>query len=152
MFRATYRSSSVAPNCICSLWFIYCPCGDRPLSRLGGNSLELLMMNGMPLETCWVFSCFGIINSITRLHLIGYFYWFIPRCTDPWISSRMRFYVMYVLPDIVTVIFPATNEAGMYFKNIKLAFKQLCAQGYRFRNLVVFVLWFAPNLQIYSTI
>ena len=34
MFRAAYRSSSGAPNCICNLWFIY-PCGDRPLSRLG---------------------------------------------------------------------------------------------------------------------
>ena len=26
MFPAAYRSSSGAPNCICSLWFIY-PCG-----------------------------------------------------------------------------------------------------------------------------
>jgi hypothetical protein len=26
---------------------------------------------------------FGIINSITRLHLVGYFYYFILRCTDP---------------------------------------------------------------------
>ena len=52
----------------------------------------------------------------------------------------MRFYVMYVLRDIVTVILPATDEADMYFKNIKLAFKQLCAEGYGFRNLVVFVL------------
>jgi hypothetical protein len=24
MFRASHRSSSGAPNCICSLWFIYC--------------------------------------------------------------------------------------------------------------------------------
>ena len=30
MFRAAYRSSSRAPNFICSLWFIY-PCGDWPL-------------------------------------------------------------------------------------------------------------------------
>jgi len=61
MFRAAYRSSSRALNCICSLWFIY-PCGDRPLSRLSGifpgckYSLELLMMSGMPLETCWAFN------------------------------------------------------------------------------------------------
>jgi hypothetical protein len=27
MFGAAYRSSSEAPNCIFSLWFIY-PCGD----------------------------------------------------------------------------------------------------------------------------
>jgi hypothetical protein len=25
----------------------------------------------------------GIINSITRLHLVGYFHCFILRCTDP---------------------------------------------------------------------
>jgi len=36
MFRAAYHLSSGAPNSICSLSFIY-PCGDRPLSRLGGN-------------------------------------------------------------------------------------------------------------------
>jgi len=30
MFRAAYRSSSGALNCICNLWFIY-TCGDRPL-------------------------------------------------------------------------------------------------------------------------
>jgi hypothetical protein len=33
MFRAAYRSSSGALNCICSLWFIY-TCDDWPLSRL----------------------------------------------------------------------------------------------------------------------
>ena len=27
----------------------------------------------------------GIINSVTKLHLVGYFYWVILRCTDPWI-------------------------------------------------------------------
>ena len=26
---------------------------------------------------------FGILSSITKLHLVGYFYWFILRCTDP---------------------------------------------------------------------
>jgi len=46
MFRAAHRSSSGALNCICSLWFIY-TCGDRPLPRL------------------------SIINSITKLHLVG---------------------------------------------------------------------------------
>jgi hypothetical protein len=30
---------------------------------------------------------FGIINSITRLHLVGYFYWFILWCMDPWILN-----------------------------------------------------------------
>jgi len=36
MFRAAYRSSSGALNCICSLWFIY-TCGARLLSRLSGK-------------------------------------------------------------------------------------------------------------------
>jgi hypothetical protein len=73
-FRAAYRSSQGAPNCICSLWFIY-TYGDWPLSRLIGNSawttaghhmciltrgckysLELLVMSGMPLKMCWAFS------------------------------------------------------------------------------------------------
>jgi hypothetical protein len=26
---------------------------------------------------------FWIVNSITRLHLVGCFYWYILRCTDP---------------------------------------------------------------------
>jgi len=30
---------------------------------------------------------FRIINSITRLHLVRYFYWFILRCTDPWVLN-----------------------------------------------------------------
>jgi hypothetical protein len=29
----------------------------------------------------------GIINSITRLHLVGYLSWIILRCTDPWILN-----------------------------------------------------------------
>jgi hypothetical protein len=108
MFRAAYRLSSGAPKCICSLWFI-CPYSDRPLSRLGNGQ--------RPVTTCvykpeaantvwsswWRAVCrskhakpsinFGIINSITRLYLVGYFYWYILRCTDPWISSFGRTYV-----------------------------------------------------------
>jgi hypothetical protein len=29
----------------------------------------------------------GIINFISRLHLVGYFSWVILRCTDPWILN-----------------------------------------------------------------
>jgi hypothetical protein len=109
MFQAAYRSSSGAPKCICSLWFIY-PCGDRPLSRLGGNQFLPSLDNGLSLHgyinqrlqiqfwsSWWWAICrlkhvepsinFGIINSITSLHLVGYFYWFILRCTDPWILN-----------------------------------------------------------------
>ena len=34
----------------------------------------------------------GIINSITKLHLVGYFYWFILRYTDPWILNLITDY------------------------------------------------------------
>ena len=30
----------------------------------------------------------GIINSVTRLHLVGCFHWIILRCTDPWILKK----------------------------------------------------------------
>ena len=62
MFRAAHRSSPGALNCICSLWFIY-PCGDRPLSRL---SLD----NGRSKHVEPSIN-FGIINSITKLHLVS---------------------------------------------------------------------------------
>jgi hypothetical protein len=32
----------------------------------------------------------GIINSNTRLDLVGYFYWVILRCTDPWILNLLE--------------------------------------------------------------
>jgi hypothetical protein len=99
MFRAAHRSSSRALNCICSLCFTY-PCGDRPLSSLlydNGRSphvcvnqrlqiqFRALMMSGMPLETCWSFNKLWNNKFYYKLHLVGYFYWFILRCTDPWI-------------------------------------------------------------------
>jgi len=93
MFRAAYRSSSGAPNCICSLLFIY-PYGDQPLPRLSGHSVPT--QPWQRLFAIWVYKqeaanavwsswwwavCrskhaepsknFGIINSITMLHLVG---------------------------------------------------------------------------------
>jgi hypothetical protein len=68
MFRAAYHLSSGALNSICSLWLIYAR-SDQSLSDLttAGHhiwketrgckyTLELLMMSGMPLETCWAFN------------------------------------------------------------------------------------------------
>jgi len=72
MFRAAHRSSSGALNCIFSLWFIY-PCDDLPLSRLSGSYIVW--------SSWWWAVCrskhvepsinFGIINFITKLHLVG---------------------------------------------------------------------------------
>jgi hypothetical protein len=71
-------------NCIRSLWFTYN--SEFPLRLDYGRSphayvnhrlqtqLELLMMSGVPLETFEPSINGGIINSITRLHLVGYFY------------------------------------------------------------------------------
>jgi len=64
MFRAAYRSSSEALNCICSLWFTYCNKVKylrsftllQYLTRSCKYSLELLMMCGVPLETSWAFN------------------------------------------------------------------------------------------------
>ena len=45
MFRAAYRSSSGALNCVCSLWFTY-TCCDWPLSSLSGKNFPLRLDNG----------------------------------------------------------------------------------------------------------
>jgi hypothetical protein len=73
MFRVAHRSSSIALNCICSLRFI-CPYGDRPLPRI---SLELLMMSGVPLETCWAFKKLRNNKFYYKAASCWYFYWVI---------------------------------------------------------------------------
>jgi hypothetical protein len=96
MFRAAYRSSSGALNCICSLWFIY-PCGDRPLSRLSGKwmSLELLMMNGV-LETFSAFNKLWNNKFYYKLHLVGF-------STEAYYDARIHEYqtVIYLGKSIV---------------------------------------------------
>ena len=94
MFRAGHRSSSGALNCICSLWFIY-PCGDWPLPRIfplsPGNvrslhgyiyqrlqiQLKLLMMSGVPLETCWAFNKLWNNKFYYKATSCWYYYWVI---------------------------------------------------------------------------
>ena len=39
------------------------------------NTVELLMMSGMPSKRAEPSMNGGIINSVTRLHLVGYLYW-----------------------------------------------------------------------------
>jgi hypothetical protein len=107
MFRAARRSSSGALNCICSLWFIY-TCGDWPLPRLSGNTPTHVEPSVN----------FGIINSITRLHLVGYFYRFILRCTDPWILKKKKMNVLtdwlQVLGKVPTISIDKTDGCQMY--------------------------------------
>jgi hypothetical protein len=137
ILQVAYRSSSGAPNCICNLRFIY-PCGDRSLSRLGGNSTTGRRQR--PVTTCvykpeaantvwgswWWVVCrskhvepsinFGIINSITRLHLVGCFYWFMLQCTDPWIVTLIL---------LTWSIWWAPNNASKWQMGFNLAFKGL---------------------------
>ena len=116
MFRAAHRSSSGALNCICSSWFI-CPCGDRPLSRLGGKwihfplslgngrsphgytniySLELLMMSGVPLETCWAFNKLWNNKFYYKAASCWYFYWVL-------YDARIHEYQTYECFSLVSV-------------------------------------------------
>jgi hypothetical protein len=120
-FWAPYGLSSGAPNCICSLWFIYprvvtgcCPGWVGNGSGISTVSIDWISTNSgdtwsssHPTWTTaghhtWVYKpeasntvwsswwwavCrskrvepsinFGIINSITRLNVVGHFYWYI---------------------------------------------------------------------------
>ena len=76
MFRAAHRSSSGALNCFFSLWFI-CPYGDRPLPHGHINQRLQIQFRAPDAERCAarnmlsLLKNFGIINSITKLHLVG---------------------------------------------------------------------------------
>jgi hypothetical protein len=97
MFWAAHRSSSGAPNGICSLVYIHMwwpavvqadweltptQSGQRPVT----TSVYKPEAADTIWSSWWWAVCrskhvkpsinFGIINSITRLHLVGYFYWF----------------------------------------------------------------------------
>jgi len=76
MFRAAHRSSSGALNSICSLWFI-CSCGHRPVTTW---AYKPEAANTVYSSWWWAVRRskhvepsinFGIINSITKLHLVG---------------------------------------------------------------------------------
>jgi hypothetical protein len=130
MFRAAYRSSSGAPNCIYSLWFIH-PCGVRPLSRLVTTWVYKPEVANRVWCYWWWAACrsklvepsinFGIINSITRLHLFSYLYWFILRRTDQWIlnSYRMCVCVCVCVCVSVSVIRCNSNPPYTYKERLK---------------------------------
>jgi hypothetical protein len=89
MFRAAYRSSSGALTVFATSGLHTLVVTGRSQVWVGHRSpyayvnqrlqlqLELLMMSGMQLETCEPSMNGGIINSVTRLRLVGYFYWII---------------------------------------------------------------------------
>jgi hypothetical protein len=50
-------------------------------------SLELLIMSGVLLETCWAFNKLWNNKFYYKAASCWYFYWVILQCTDPWISN-----------------------------------------------------------------
>jgi len=101
MFRAAYRSSSGALT-------VFAASGLHTLVVTGRS--QVWVGTAVPTQT-WLRPVTtmngGIINSNTRLHLVGYFYWVILRCTNPWIlniiniigrllySMNLRFLIKY---------------------------------------------------------
>ena len=98
MFRVAYRSSSGALTVFAASGLHTHVVTGRSQVWVGNQRLQIVK------SSWWWAVChskhvkpsinFGIINSITKMHLVGYFYWVILRCTDPWISnlSYMQFY------------------------------------------------------------
>ena len=77
-------------------------CGDRPFpTQTWQRPVTTYLCKPEAANTVWSFWWWavcrsnyvefsinvGIINSITRLHLVAYFYWFMLRCMDPWIPN-----------------------------------------------------------------
>jgi hypothetical protein len=78
MFRVAYRSSSGALNCICSLWFIFPLSLGNGRSPYGHINQRLQIQFRVPDDErraarnmLSLQKNFGIINSITKLHLVG---------------------------------------------------------------------------------
>jgi len=69
MFRAVCRSSLGAPT------------------LFAASGLHTHVVTGRSQVWVGSHSDLTIINSVTRLHIVGYFHWVILRCTDPWILN-----------------------------------------------------------------
>jgi hypothetical protein len=106
MFRAAHRSSSGALTVFAAsglhthvvtgrsqVWVetefpLRLDCGRSPHAYVNWRlqiQLELLVMSGVPLETCWAFNERWNNKFHYKLHLVCYFSWVILRCTDPYI-------------------------------------------------------------------
>jgi hypothetical protein len=114
--------------------------------------LELLMMSGVPLETCWAFNERWNNKSITRLHLVGYFSWVILRCTDPRISN-FTFTFTFTF-NIFTLFFKERNgnfswllQCGLYFI---LKWNKIITKYFnRTKHVVTNLFYVALNVLIY---
>ena len=62
--------------------------------------LELLMMSGIPLETCWAFNERWNNKFCYKVASCWFFYWIIIRCTDPWILNlKIIMQYLYCVPN-----------------------------------------------------
>ena len=100
MFRAVCRSSSGAPNVFAASGLHTQVVTARSQVWVGRSPLAYV---NQKLQIQWGLSwwwatycskhvellmyCGIIINSVTKLHLVGYCYWVILRCTNPWILN-----------------------------------------------------------------
>jgi hypothetical protein len=62
------------------------------LTRGCKYSLDLLIMSGKPLETCWAFNKFLNNKFYYKVASCLLFYWLILRCTDQWILNKYTYY------------------------------------------------------------
>jgi len=69
----------------------------------------------------------GIINYITRLHLVGYFYWVILQCTDLWILKvYYRIQTLLRFGPVINQVSPTHNLINYLFRiysNIIFSFR-----------------------------
>jgi len=106
MFRAAYRSSSGAQT-------VYAASGLHTHVVTGHS--QVWVGTAVPTQTHVEPSMNGgIVNSITRLHLVGYFYWVILRCTDPWILNSLFSEVFVHLQVTFICLWKMTVGAGIF--------------------------------------
>ena len=103
MFRAAHRSSSGALNYLQPLVYIHMWLPAVVKSEWEMDKRRWAVCRSKHVEPS---INVGIINSITRFHLVGYFYWFILRCTDPCILT-LRLLMSYIYIYIYIYIYAA---------------------------------------------
>ena len=105
MFRAAYRSSSGAPTVLAASG----PHSSHSDLTTAGHHMRMWTKGCKYSWSSWWWAVCPskhvepstngrMMNSNARLHLVGYFYWVILRCTDPWILN-----LSHVIGIILTV-------------------------------------------------
>jgi len=125
MFRAAHRSSSGAPNFICSLWFIY-PCGDRSLSRLSGKSISRWVGNPFPAEWEIHFplsldngrSPHGYIKPEAAYTVWSSWWWAV--CRSKHVEPSINFEIVNSITSCILLVFLLSHTTMHGSTNIKI--------------------------------